>query len=529
MGTYLNSGNSGFRTIRNGIYVDKTGLIDFINSTLNTADKLTCVSRPRRFGKSFAAKMLCAYYDKSCDSRALFEGLQISHMDSFEKNLNRYDVIYLDITGFLARMKYSGKNLVADLQNSVIQELREAFPGCVSDTEDYLADAMLAVTKKTGNQFFLIIDEWDALFREAKDDISLQEQYIWLLRSLYKNAQITDTILAGAYMTGILPVKKYGTQSALTDCREYTMTDPLMLTEYVGFTETEVRALCEQYQVDFSEMKRWYDGYEFSDLISVYNPNSVISAIKYRRFKTYWAESESYEPLKDYISMNKDGLKDAVIDMLGGNRVKIATRRFQNDMTILKSKDDVLTLLVHLGYLAYDVTTKEAYIPNQEIADEFQNAVEGESWQDVQDSLIDSEKLLRATIKGDTKAVAEGLRRVHALNTSVLQYNDENSLSCALTIAYFTAKRDYTIIRELPSGEGFADLAFIPRSGSDKPAMIIELKYDKSADGALRQIEEKRYNGVLAHYTGNLLLVGINYDKKTKEHECEIKRYKGAR
>ncbi|MCD8013860.1 MAG: hypothetical protein LUG99_11925 [Lachnospiraceae bacterium] len=193
------------------------------------------------------------------------------------------------------------------------------------------------------------------------------------------------------------------------------------------------------------------DGYFFSDFQSVYNPNSVISAIKYKRFKTYWAESESYEPLKDYISMNKNGLRDAIIAMLGGSRVEIVTRKFQNDMTILKSKDDVLTLLVHLGYLAYDVSTKEAYIPNQEIADEFQNAVEGESWQDVQEALDDSEKLLKATIRGDAKAVADGLRRVHALNTSILQYNDENSLSCALSIAYFTAKRDYTIIRELPS------------------------------------------------------------------------------
>ncbi|MCC8049938.1 MAG: ATP-binding protein [Clostridiales bacterium] len=525
MGTYLNSGNSGFQTIRNGIYVDKTGLIEFVNSTLNTADKLTCVSRPRRFGKSFAAKMLCAYYDKSCDSRKLFEGLRISGMDSFEKYLNKYDVIYLDITGFLARMKNSGKDIVTDIQESVIQELKEAFPGCINDLEDYLADAMMSVTKKTGNQFIIIIDEWDALFRETNDE-SLQERYVWLLRSLFKNAQITDTILAGAYMTGILPVKKYGTQSALTDCREYTMTDPLMLAEYVGFTESEVKMLCEQYQANFSEMKRWYDGYSFSNFQSVYNPNSVISAIKYKRFKTYWAESESYEPLKDYISMNKDGLRDAIIAMLGGSRVEIVTRKFQNDMTILKSKDDVLTLLVHLGYLAYDVSTKEAYIPNQEIADEFQNAVEGENWQGVQEALDDSEKLLKATIRGDEKAVADGLRRVHALNTSILQYNDENSLSCALTIAYFTAKRDYTIIRELPSGEGFADLAFIPRNGSDKPAMIIELKYDKSADGALNQIREKRYDGVLSHYTGNLLLVGINYDKKTKAHECEIERYK---
>ncbi|MCD8078191.1 MAG: AAA family ATPase [Lachnospiraceae bacterium] len=234
MGTYLNPGCKGFETITNGIYVDKTGLIDYINHTIDTPLKLTCFSRPRRFGKSFAAKMLCAYYDRSCDSRTLFEGREISRRDSFEKGLNQYNVVYLDITWFISRAKNKGVNVVQDLQQAVIRELEEAFPGCVEMGETYLPDALSEVTRKAAGRFIVIIDEWDALFREAKNEKRLQKDYVDLLRGLFKGGPATDESIAAAYMTGILPIKKYGTESALTDFREYTMTSPGRLAEYVG-------------------------------------------------------------------------------------------------------------------------------------------------------------------------------------------------------------------------------------------------------------------------------------------------------
>ncbi|MCC8044823.1 MAG: ATP-binding protein [Clostridiales bacterium] len=524
MGLYLNCGNISFRQIRNGIYVDKTGLIDFINKTIDTTDKLTSFSRPRRFGKSYAAKMLNAYYDRSCDSKELFDGLEISKSDPCGQYRNRFDVIYLDITRFISLTK-NIHHILSDIQTSVIRELREAFPGCLREGEDILPDALVAVTQKTGNRFFIIIDEWDALFREVKHDEVLQNAYIQFLRGLFKSGPATDISIAGAYMTGILPIKKYGTESALTDFREYTMTEPDILADYVGFTEQEVETLCETHHISFDEMKRWYDGYHLSDGLSVYSPNSVISAIKRKRFRTYWTNTETYESLKGYISMNLDGLKDAVIAMLGGEKIRINTGRFQNDMSTFRSRDDVLTLLIHLGYLAYDENHAEVSIPNQEVATEFQNAVEGENWREIEEALNDSEALLKSTIQGNASAVAKALARIHAAHSSILAYNDENSLSCAITIAYFTAQRDYTIIRELPSGKGFADLAFIPAGNTDKPAMIIELKYDKTADTAIRQIKENRYDGALKKYKNDLLLVGINYDKTTKEHECIIERF----
>lgn len=376
MGMYLNIGNAGFRSVRKGLYVDKSGLISFINSTLGTKDKLTCVSRPRRFGKSFATQMLCAYYDKSCDSRELFCDLEIAKEPGYEQFLNQYDVIYLDITWFISTEK-NVKNTVSYLQEQVIEELCSVYKDV--EKERSLPVVLAKIAETTGHRFIIIIDEWDALFREAKEDTDLQKEYLQLLRGLFKSS-LTDKMIEAAYMTGILPIKKYGTQSALTDFREYTMLQPKKLAEYVGFTEEEVIRLCQEHDMDFDDAKRWYDGYSFSRVKSVYSPNSVIQAISNEEFGDYWTETETYESLKFYIGLNEDGLQDAIISMLGGERCRINTRTFQNDMSNIKSKDDVLTLLVHLGYLAFDSAKKEVYIPNQEVADEFKNAVEYSGW-----------------------------------------------------------------------------------------------------------------------------------------------------
>ncbi|MCD7735535.1 MAG: AAA family ATPase [Lachnospiraceae bacterium] len=386
MGAYLNPGCKSFQTIRNGVYVDKTGLIDYVNSTINTPLKLTSFSRPRRFGKSFAAKMLCAYYDKSCDSLALFEGLEISGKPSFRKYLNRFDVIYLDITRFISTAAVAGE-VVDDIQRKVIEELKLEFPQCIREDESVLADALLSVSQKNGNMFIVIIDEWDALFREEKNDEALQKKYIRLLRSLFKSGTATDETIAAAYMTGILPVKKYGNESAVSDFKEFTMTSPAKLARYVGFTESEVKKLCEKFHMDLEDMHTWYDGYSFSRIQHVYSPNSVMNALQDEEFQNYWRKSESFESLKQYIEMNFDGLRDAIVLMLGAQRVQIDTGTFQNDITSFNNRDDVLTLLIHLGYLAYDQTHREVYIPNREVAEVFQSAVKGEKWKPVEQAI----------------------------------------------------------------------------------------------------------------------------------------------
>lgn len=371
MGMYLNTGNAGFQSIRKSEYVDKSELIAWVNHTLGTKDKLTCVSRPRRFGKSFATQMLCAYYDKSCDSLALFRDLKIAKDSTFEQCRNRYNVIYLDITWFISTGG-AIKNTVAYLQKQVIRELSEAYPSI--EKEISLPVMLAKIAEASGEKFIILIDEWDALFREAKEDIELQKEYIQLLRGLFKSHQ-TDKMIEAAYMTGILPIKKYGTQSALTDFREYTMLHPKALAQYTGFTEAEVIKLCRQYHLDFEQAKQWYDGYSFSRTNSIYNPNSIMQAVKCGEFANYWTETETYESLKFYIEINMDGIKKSLIQMLGGSKCKIDTGTFQNDMTNIKSRDDVFTLLVHLGYLAYDGQEKAVYIPNKEIRLEFLRAI----------------------------------------------------------------------------------------------------------------------------------------------------------
>ncbi|MCC8028884.1 MAG: ATP-binding protein, partial [Lachnospiraceae bacterium] len=436
--------------------------------------------------------------------------------------------IYLDITRFISTTG-SIKGIVSDIQNKVIKELREAYPSCIEKQETVLADALFSVSDKTDNKFIVIIDECDAIFREAKNNEALQKEYIQLLRGLFKGGPATDKTIAAAYMTGILPIKKYGTESALTDFKEYSMITPKRLAEYIGFTEDEVKHLCNAYQMDFDEMQSWYDGYSFSRMKHVYSPNSVMNAIQEEEIQNYWTQSETFESLKKYIEINMDGLKDAILLMLGGQRVQIDVSTFQNDITSFGNKDDVITLLVHLGYLAYDQKEKEVYIPNQEVSEAFRSSVKGGKWKPVEQAINNAQKLLDATLRGESDTVAQALEAVHEECSSVLTYNDENSLACAIYIAYYTAKNYYKVIRELPTGKGFADYAFIPGRGTDKPAMIIELKYDRDADTAIRQIRENRYEGDLKEYFGNLLLVGINYDKdaggmNAKRHSCVIEK-----
>ena len=367
MGRYLNPGNEGFREILRTEYVDKTGLIALVNQTVGTIGKLSCVSRPRRFGKSFAAKMLCAYYDKTCDSTGLFEDLAIVADPDYRKHLNQYDVIYLDMTGVIGEA--DGSDLVSYIQHTVIRELTEQYPE-LKVVEGFAA-TLANAAELTGNKFIMIIDEWDAPIREADGRPDGQRRYLEFLRSLFKNSGMTSKIFAAAYMTGILPIKKDGSQSVISDFSEYSMIKPRQFAEYVGFTEREVQKLCDDYGRNFNKMKQWYDGYSFRELASVYNPNSVMKAIRNDDFDSYWTQTSAAESLMGYISLDFDGLSRTISELIGGVETKVATNGFANDLVTFRDRDDVLTLLIHLGYLAYDEATQSVHIPNEEIRLEF--------------------------------------------------------------------------------------------------------------------------------------------------------------
>ncbi len=527
MGSYLNPGSKGFEeSIRSEIYVDKTELIEKINAILNTRQKFVCVSRPRRFGKSMVEDMLVAYYERDEDSSKLFDKLIISRSKSYRTHLNQYDVIKVNMQDFLSTTQ-SVEEMLRKLNKYLIYDLTEEFEEVRFRDEADLIQVMRDVFAKTRHSFIVLLDEWDCLFREYKQDVEAQRKYLDFLRAWLKDKDYVALV----YMTGILPIKKYGSHSALNMFTEYSMTDPGNLAEYFGFTEREVKALCAEYKMSFEEAKAWYDGYHLvthtkdGDVChSMYSPKSMVDAMTRYRFGTYWNQTETYEALKVYIQMNMDGLKDAVVRMLAGEKVRINTKTFENDMTTFATKDDVLTLLVHLGYLTYDSVLETVMIPNKEVSQEYVNAITTMDWHEVANSVENSRKLLESLWAMDEKAVADGVDRAHK-EVSILQYNDENALSCTINLAFYFAREYYTIIRECPGGKGFADICLIPRKlHVDKPAVIIELKWDKEASGAIAQIKRKDYVDAVKDYRGNMLLVGINYDRKSKKHDCVIEK-----
>ncbi len=527
MGSYLNPGNKGFReSINSMIYVDKTLLIEKMNRVLDTRQKFVCVSRPRRFGKSMAADMLAAYYEQGEDSSPLFDDLAVSRTETYRIHLNQYDVIKVNMQEFLS-MSRNVEEMLSTFCRYIIFDLTEHFPDVRLRDENNLIQVMKDIFAGTKKPFIILIDEWDCLFREYQQDGDAQKQYLDFLRAWLKDKDY----VALAYMTGILPIKKYGSHSALNMFAEYSMADPGNLAEDFGFTENEVKVLCEEYKMSFEEAKAWYDGYRLvthkkdKDInYSIYSPKSVVEAMLRHKFGTYWNQTETYEALKIYIQMDIDGLKDEIVRMLAGENISVNIGTFSNDMTTFATKDDVLALLIHLGYLTYDSVFGTVMIPNREVSQEYVNAIRTMDWHEVINSVEASRKLLESLWAMDGEAVAEGVGRAHE-EISILQYNDENSLSCTIHLAFYFAREYYTIIRELPSGKGFADVCFIPRRiHEDKPAVIIELKWDKDVSGAIAQIKERNYVNALKDYRGSLLMAGISYDRKTKKHTCVIEK-----
>ena len=524
MGNYLNPGNSGFARIRNDVYVDKSGLIGLINQTIDTSRCLTCISRPRRFGKSFAAQMLCAYYGKTCDSAGLFDDLEIASNAEYRDHLNQYDVIYLDMTGVIGEA--SAMDIVPYIQRNVIRELTENYPE-LKAVEGFAATLSNAA-EAAGNKFIMIIDEWDAPIREAIDRPDLQKKYLEVLRSLFKNSGMTSKIFAAAYMTGILPIKKDGSQSAISDFLEYSMIKPRQFGKYVGFTEDEVRKLCQTYGSDVEKMKQWYDGYSFRDLASVYNPNSVMKAIRNDDFDSYWTQTSAAESLMGYISLDFDGLGRTVSELIGGVETKVDTKGFANDLVTFRDRDDVLTLLIHLGYLTYDEITQKVHIPNEEIRLEFARAIRHVKRDDTIRRVRESEQLIEDTVHGNEEAVARQIEKIHE-EEAPLYYNNEQALRSVIKRAYFSYGDEYVMFEELPAGVGYADIVYLPKKDSVLPALVIELKWNQSAKSALEQIRDRRYPEAVRGYGGTILLVGISYSKEApagkRKHQCRIEKY----
>ena len=522
MGIYLNPGNRMFQRALNAqFYVDKSELLSFMNARLGLDSGFVAVSRPRRFGKSVDANMLVAYYSRGCDSRAQFEGLAVASDPTFERHLNAHDVIRVDAQRLIGR---GGgiQNLPETFQEEVLEELEREWPDLIPRRRS-LPKALDVISEAKGSGFVFVIDEWDCPMREAADDEALQRRWLDFLRDLFKGAPYVDA----AYMTGILPIKKYGRHSALNLFDEYSIVDPKDLAGLVGFDADEVRRLCARFGMDYAQMERWYDGYLIGsggDARHVYNPNSVARSIGSGHYSNYWTSTETYEALQVYIDMDFDGVQADLVAMLDGQRVSADVSTFDNTMTGVGSRDEVYALLVHLGYLGYDQSERAVFIPNEEIRREFAVAVETGARPQLAALVRDSRELQRRTLEGDAAYVADAVRRAHDSAAGPRYYNDEQALRAAVKLAYIWSVDDYLRVDELPGGRGYADLAFVPKPGSALPPMVVELKRDKCADAAIGQIRARDYPAALAGLGGECVLVGVTYRESTDEHECTIER-----
>ena len=526
MGLYVNPDEELLkRAINSRIYVDKSMLIHELNQLLNSEDGFVCVARPRRFGKSMAGNMISAYYSKGANSRPLLEKLKIAQSPDFETYLNAFHVIKFDVNAFYSNSNKK-KNIVPMFTAKIREEFMEQFPDCGIKKSYSITDCIEKVYKKKKEKFVVILDEYDVLVRE-KVRASIFDPYLNFLNGIFKNADLAPAI-ALAYLTGILPVVRDKIQSKLNLFTEYTMTDSMQLSEFVGFTEEETQSLCEQYHLDFEECKRWYNGYKLDfidNTFEIYNPKSVVQAMLTRKCGDYWTKTGSYDSIRSYISMNFEGIKDDVKAMIAGGHIDVKVDAFLNTMTDFHSKDAIFAYLIHLGYLAYDSTTKQCFIPNNEIRSEWIFAIENDpDYAKAIEIVNNSKVLLDKTIEGDAEAVADALAKAHEQLMSRQRYNHEACLQSAIRFAYFYANTRYTIISELPAGKGYADVVFVPYI-PNVPATIVELKRNQSTGAALNQIETKRYFDVMDKYQGDLLLVAVNYDEKTNEHKCEIKRF----
>ena len=479
MSLYLNKNNDKFKEYKSArIFIDKSNLIKECNSLFGTSDKYMCITRPRRFGKTMALSMLNAYYSKGCDSQSLFEKLNIAKDNSYLEHLNKHNVIWIDMASLYTDIR-DKNDFFKELETNLLDDLNEAFPNVLKEMDNTISKAIIRINSKLNERFIFLIDEWDVIYREQEYNTKLCDEYTELLRNLFKSSNVSSCIDL-VYMTGILPIRRYSTQSTLNMFTEYNMLDSFPIKSYVGFTEDEVIGLCNKYHRDFNEIKSWYNGYNLNG-VSLYNPKSVVEAVLRGECDDYWVQTSAIEAVTNYMNYDNGELKDIICKMLLGNKVEIDVTEFENDLTKVDSADSALTVLIHLGYLAYDKKLKVCYIPNYEIKKEFERALKKLNWKEIYNPISNSKKLYEETLKGNVEFINKTLDENHKDLAGPFNKNKEDILGVIVEISYYSAKQFYNIKKEDTSILGRSDLSFIPYDNCHIP-LIVELKVNSTPD-----------------------------------------------
>lgn len=493
-------------------FVDKSSMIEAMNRRIRTNLKYVCITKPRRFGKTSILNMLGAYYGKAYDSKELFDSLSISKSETYRAHLNQYNVISLSLND-LPDYGNTYEDYMNLIKESITDDIMEAYPELKGRKFHKISELLTA----TGEQFLFIIDEWDYIFSHGLY-VEQHSAFLEFLRNLLKDRPYVALV----YMTGVLPIKKYSTGSALNMFKEYTMLKDPLFEDYFGFTESEVEALCEkQPLLSMEEIRDWYNGYLTRTGERLYNPRSVICALEDAACQSYWTRTGKMDEVLFFLKYNIGEVRDDVVKMVNGMSVRIdINREYFAGQEAPVNKREIYSAMIIYGLLSY--YEGELSIPNKELMLEFEDALKDDDFGYVSELVRNSSEVLSATLDKKGDIVASYLHDIHNSELPVLKYNDENSLSCVVTLAYLSARKNYRVEREEKSGKGFADFIFYPRR-KNLPGIILELKADDTPAVAIAQIRDKEYCEKLRREkVERILAVGLSYDTVRKEHQCVI-------
>jgi len=505
--------NQFIKTTRKKYFVDKTRLIEEINQLVCEADQFVCITRPRRFGKSINAAMLASYYAKNLDTKDLFDKLNISQCESYEKHLNKHNVVYISLNAGGGKFKsYAEYRDYFEIR--LMKDLQDLYPKM--DPIFTIAEMFDYAYKKTGEGFIFIIDEWDYIHTNKLFTSDERANFSEFLTDLLKDKSYVEL----AYMTGVLPIAKYPSGSSLNMFAQYDALEDLKYGDYFGFTQSEVAYLCsKQDVVSIDELTEWYDGYLNRKGDHIYNPMSVCKALDNGGCQNYWGNTVPLNEITEFVVHDIDDIRGYILRLAAGEIIEMELFGYNSESPNVITKNTILSLMVIGGFLAYH--KKQIFIPNKEVMKKFETLLLTPEMGNISRVLEKSKDLLKATVNQDADTVAKLIDEAHSINSSYFEYSNENTLACVISIVYFAAKDTYNIKKEDTTGKGRTDFTFFPLNPMDT-AFILELKTSGSVEEALEQIKSRNYKTTLAAYGGKKLAVAIYCDKDAKDKKHSV-------